>query len=300
MLAEGLAAMRQARRRSFQVDGQQVIVQCNPARAKSATAKLDPASLAARPCFLCRDSLPKSQCAIVYRKDWLILCNPAPLVEPHFTISSIMHQPQRLSAAARAMLELARDLNGAYTVFYNGPASGASAPDDLHLVAGQVASVPYERQMDRRLLCGRDPLVESWYRWSVGDVRVGVSLPGRRPCVLMLSRSKQALLARLNGLLSALGAIHPATPEPMLNLFVNYADECWTVWLFPRAAHRPSVYGHEPGRFLISPGAIDVAGILITPRVEDIEAIDEGLIRSIYSEVLLGEEAMAKLREALV
>lgn len=296
-LGESLAGLRKARTRAFRMGPSTVVAQYNPGREVSSAAKIDPASLAARPCFLCVDNLPKSQCAIVYRKDWLILCNPAPIFEPHFTISSMAHRPQSVCAAVPVMLDLARDLNGAFTIFYNGPSSGASAPDHLHLQAAPVALLPHEKELVKQLCCGRTAESPGWIDWvHYEPVRLGVSRPGHRSAIFLLGRSRNDLIETLQSVLQVLGDVRPAHPEPMLNLFVGYADECWTIWLYPRAAHRPSVYGLGPHDFLISPGAVDIAGLLIIPRAADFERLSEDLITQVYEEVLLSPGELLRVR----
>jgi hypothetical protein len=114
-----------------------------------------------------------------------------------------------------------------------------------------------------------------------------------------MGEQREAILVVVREVLAVLDAIRPVQPEPMLNLFTTFADEHWLVWLFPRQAHRPSCYGHESGRYLISPGAVDLGGLLITPRPEDFERLDADTIRVIYTEVSLGPNDFARLREQL-
>ena len=299
-LKEAVQGVRNARTRTFHLGHATVVAQYNPAREVSTAAKVDAASLAARPCFLCVGNLPREQCAIVYRKDWLVLSNPAPIFEPHFTINSMAHQPQAVEAAAPVMLDLARDLNGGYTLFYNGPQCGASAPDHLHLQAAPVALMPHERELVRNICCGRTAESPGWIDWLQSEpVRIGVSRPENRPAVFLIGRSRPDLLEGIRVVLGILGEICPASPEPRLNLFVTYADECWTIWLYPRRAHRPSFYGTDPDSFLISPGAVDVAGLLVVPREADFERLNEDIITRIYEQVLFDPTQMSRLREQL-
>jgi hypothetical protein len=99
--------------------------------------------------------------------------------------------------------------------------------------------------------------------------------------------------------LEILGFIGPAGPEPMTNLFVAYADECWTIWIYPRRAHRPVAYGHGPDDFLVSPGAVDVAGLLILPRESDFNRLNEEIVARIYDDVLITRADLARVREQL-
>ncbi|MCL2329698.1 MAG: DUF4922 domain-containing protein, partial [Phycisphaerae bacterium] len=343
--------------RSLHIGSSAVMLQCNSVRQASASASIDPAALAARPCFLCADHLPKSQCAIVYRKDWLILCNPAPIFEPHFTISSMSHQPQSIEQAASAMLDLACDLSGNFTLFYNGPACGASAPDHLHLQAAPVATLPHEKELMRQLCSSRASDKSGWIEWVRREpVRIGISKADHRPAIFLLGRSRLEMLDAFHRVLEALLEVQPssgggavvnsggaaassgeakvnsadavvnsaeakgnsaevivsagearANPggaevnsvEPMVNVFATYADACWTVWIYPRRAHRPSCYGQSIDDFLISPGAVDMAGLLIVPRESDFDRLNEELVAQIFNEVLLTPADLARVGDRL-
>ncbi len=108
-------------------------VQFNPARAVSTAAKVDPASIAARPCFLCKKNRPAEQLALEW-EDLEILVNPFPIFPGHLTIAAKEHTPQNLLGRADQMRRLSRELPG-YTIFFNGAKSGASAPDHFHFQA---------------------------------------------------------------------------------------------------------------------------------------------------------------------
>lgn len=108
-------------------------VQFNPARAVSTAAKVDAASIAARPCFLCAANRPAQQLALEW-EDMEILVNPFPIFPGHLTIAAKNHSPQSLLGRAAQMRRLSRELPG-YTIFFNGAKSGASAPDHMHFQA---------------------------------------------------------------------------------------------------------------------------------------------------------------------
>jgi len=300
LLAEGLAALEQARTREFRLGDSRVVAQCNPARIKSASARVDPASVAARPCFLCPGRLPDQQRAISYAKRWLILCNPAPLFDLHLTVVSVEHEPQRVKQAFPIMLQMARDLDGRYTLFYNGPLCGASLPDHLHFQATLVERMPFEQELGMAMCDDQSPgAAPGLDRLRSGPVHVAVTAAPCRPAVVLASRALDPLAAELDRVIETLGQIHPASPEPMLNLFLRYGQSGWLVWLFARAAHRPSLYGEGPDRLLISPGAADLGGLLIIPRPGDFDRLDAGLVQYIYDQVLLSPEKFALLRDRL-
>ncbi|HSW46951.1 MAG TPA: DUF4922 domain-containing protein, partial [Phycisphaerae bacterium] len=263
MLQAGRAGLQAALTRTFDVDGSRVIAQCNPARMISASACVDTAALAARPCFLCDENRPAEQRAVAYRGGWKILCNPAPIFDPHFTVVPARHEPQLLMSCLGVLLDLARDLEGRYTVFYNGPKAGASAPDHAHLQASPAGATPFENELAAELCSDRNQNGHQWIKWLRRQgVRIGVTRPGRRAAVICMSPDSEALQAAVREVLAALGSVQPAKPEPMLNLYTTFTDERWLLWLHPRRAHRPSCYGFRPDQFLISPGAVDLAGLL--------------------------------------
>lgn len=108
-------------------------VQFNPARAVSTAAKVDSASIAARPCFLCDCNRPKEQISMPWG-DLEILVNPFPIFPGHLTIAAKTHVAQSLLGRTEQMRRLSKELPG-YTVFYNGAKCGASAPDHMHFQA---------------------------------------------------------------------------------------------------------------------------------------------------------------------
>lgn len=295
MLAGGLAALRQARTRTLTVGGSAVLAQCNPARMVSTGAKIDPAAIAARPCFLCTANRPREQLAVPYGEKWLVLCNPAPIFDPHFVIALAAHEPQRIAPTIGPMLDLARELEGDYTVFYNGPRAGASAPDHLHVQAARARVMPFERELLDAIETGAD-----WIEWlRPAPAHLGLTKPGRRPTVVLMDDQPGRIIAALAETLAHVAAVCPAEPEPMLNLFSVYRRGRWVVYLFPRAAHRPSFYGTGEGQWLISPGAVDLAGILITPRPSDFERLDEAIVQALFDQVLPGPGPFARLRTLL-
>lgn len=302
MLAEGLAALRSARTRAFQVGASRFEAQCNTTRIRSAAAKVDAASLAARPCFLCEDKRPVEQRALPYHQKWVLLCNPAPIFDPHFTVASIAHAPQRVEPSIRPMLDLADDLGVDFTVFYNGPGSGASAPDHLHLQVTPFGATPFEAEL-AGILATVDETEKpqgAWIEWmDRDDVAVGTTRGGRRPAVVLMGTDREALAGQIERVIGVLREVAPAEPEPRLNLFATHRDERWIAWLFPRMAHRPSIYGEGPEAYLISPGAIDMGGVLIVPRSEDFERLSADVIQTILDDVLLGPDAFEDVRKRL-
>lgn len=238
-------SLRDVKVKDVTVDGVPWRAQFNPARVVSTGAKVDKASIAARPCFLCRDNRP--QCQHVHQwGDYEILVNPFPIFPGHLTIASCRHEPQSVNGHVGDMLRLACDLEG-YTVFYNGPQCGASAPDHLHFQAVPSEYMP----LDRRYPFKRHYFIDSQER--VGEA-----------------------LSELLDSLSAYG------DEPMVNIALRAVDSSTIeAVVVPRRAHRPQCYDTVK----VSPGAVDVFGTLITVSEADFDAVDSSLAASVFNDV---------------
>ena len=144
LLKQNSDALKNVQTKSFWFDGFKLKVQFNPGRIKSTSAEVDEKSVKNRQCFLCIENLPIEQKGIKIRNDFILLCNPFPIFPQHFTISSLSHEPQRISESFGEFLELTKLLSPGYTLVYNGPACGASAPDHLHFQAGTKNFMPIE------------------------------------------------------------------------------------------------------------------------------------------------------------
>ncbi len=142
-LADACRDLASVRTREIVCDSYNIQLQYNPNRAASSGAAVDQESIKKRPCFLCADNLPAGQQGILYRKNYMILCNPAPIFDRHFTIVTLKHQPQEIASSLNSLLQMTADLSSGYTVFYNGPACGASAPDHLHFQMIPIHSLPF-------------------------------------------------------------------------------------------------------------------------------------------------------------
>jgi hypothetical protein len=246
----------------------------------STDAKVDAQSIRERQCFLCVDNLPEPQKGIVYKDEFLILCNPAPIFAEHFTISNIHHIPQLLEPYVSTMLDLARDLSPRLTVFYNGPKCGASAPDHMHFQANPTGLIPVEAVAQEEL--------HRVFRRSLDSVDIITLRNFGRQVVVLESRQKENLTAVLNRVSDSLRQTIGTSDEPMMNLLASFADGVWRVIIFPRSKHRPDVYfKNEPDRVLISPAAVDIGGLIVTPLERDFRTIDASLVESVFQEVSL-------------
>lgn len=251
----------------FLVDGYKVVAQHNPARAVSSGAKLDKATIAKRKCFLCKENRPVDQPSVIYNDNFEILKNPFPILKKHLTIPLMRHERQEILPHFATMLDLSRDLPD-FALLYNGPKCGASAPDHMHFQAVQTGLMPLDEK----------PLSE--FNIVDGEIR-----DFGRKCFVFEGSDKEAICKHYTDLYNKL-TIKEDEWEPRMNVVAHYitSTQTWNVWVFPREKHRPSYY--DQGR-MISPGVIDMAGILVFPKPDDFEDVDESMIRQIYKEVSL-------------
>ena len=291
-LAEGYAALESARVREIRGDGWGVKLQFNPRRIVSTGAKLDPESIRKRPCFLCLEHLPPEQQAILYRNDYLVLCNPAPIFPGHLTIAHRRHLPQSLPENLPLFLSLAADFGPRRIVFYNGPQSGASAPDHLHFQAAPAGLLPVEAEVleprNGQIVRRRDG-VSLWRTMGLG-----------RGILVIEGKGAEEVSSAFGELIRALRRLNSSADEPLLNLLCTHTGKGWRLILFPRLKLRPAAYFREgEERLLISPGAVDMGGILITPREKDFLALDREMVQAIFREVAFDDAAVDVLIDLL-
>lgn len=270
-------AIARVRVRDVEVDGFAVRLQYNPARSLSATAKVDTASIQARPCFLCESNRPSAQIVYDGFSGFDTLVNPYPIFPHHFTIVAKEHRHQDTADMA-LMAFMAMALPG-LVVFYNGSCAGASAPDHLHFQAGDAGFLP---------VCG---FVEA----EPGAVmkvtsEFTVYSPDNLPAHALhfVSRGVCSEMSRWLDTLVPYDALTTLPRHGMRNLLMwRGADGLLHTLMYPRSKHRPDCYSQSAGEggLLVSPGAVDMAGVLITPREADFEAITRSDVRRIYAEV---------------
>lgn len=283
-------------------------IQHNPSRVISTAAKLDPKSLKNRPCFLCDHHRPSEQLSLAVEDRFRVLVNPYPILPRHLTIINRRHVPQQLRGHLAAFYRMATELSD-YVVFYNGARCGASAPDHMHFQAGGRGVVPIERDWSRY-----DGRLEKVYPLSpeetaeveeagYGDKRAGIYLLKDYACPVFVIKGEQASgESYLTEKLIAAMQVPANCVEPDMNVMTwmekdhaAHPDSLITLF-FPRAKHRPSCYSADgENRMMISPGAIDMGGLLIAPRAEDFERITSPDATEILAEVSLSEAETAKI-----
>ena len=287
-LARGYAALDAVQTRPIQVGRSGVVLQHNPGRIRNTTADVAAAAAGERPCFLCPGSLPPEERGIPFGADLVILCNPVPILDRHLSIVHRDHVPQRLDGSVGALLELAESLGPRFFVLYNGPRCGASAPDHLHFQACARDLLPVERD-----LAGRAP------GSAAGDGEGCVVLPAQdygRSVIVLRARDRGTLGHWIQEVVGALPG--NGGEEPLVNIVCAAGLDQLTAFVFPRARHRPSAYfagGDE--RLLVSPGAIDMAGVVVLPERRDFERLDARRLAAVFDEVTLPGELVNQAME---
>lgn len=280
--------------KSFLINGIQIKVQFNPERMRSSVAKVDHVSIAARKCFLCLENRPPEQKSLDIGHDFLLLVNPFPIFKVHFTIPSIHHIPQLLINHLETLLDVAKQLEG-YTVFYNGPECGASAPDHLHFQAGESGFLPVEAEFERLKQTAGSSLnqSESLKIWGFNHYL--------RKMISIETSEIHRGVDTVRSILNRLKEMQPTKTEPMVNLLCLYESGKWQIHIFPRKLHRPTQFFEQGEKqLLISPASVDFGGVFITPRKEDFEKITAADIQDIFQQVTLDDEEFHLLKETII
>jgi hypothetical protein len=290
-LKEGYEALAQIETKRLEVEGSSLIVQHNPKRVRSTSAAVDKSSIAARRCFLCADYLPIEEKGVAFGQTYVILCNPFPVLDKHLVIAHKEHTEQTIAGRIEMMLALALELGEEYFVLYNGPECGASAPDHFHLQALSRDTLPIEASLQQS-----EPEVETdcgvCEDMQRGNFELFTITDAGRSAIVFRGASRVELSAWINQVIEALAEATNKT-EPMMNLIAFCERGVLTVILFPRSRHRPACFFAEGvDRLVISPGAVDMAGILVVPEHQHYEKIDAAKVYQIFSEVSLSGETV--------
>ena len=241
-------------------------LQHNPARIISTTAKVKPAETAVRSCFLCSENRPVEQIAFDAGDGFDLLLNPYPILREHFCVVSREHRPQKFMDCYEKMLQIAQQLEPGYMIFYNGPRSGASAPDHLHMQIGRSEGIPLVDKLRENEPPQKDePITIQPFGFPV------IVIKGSDP-------------SRLRDYISGM-TIYDGDYEPRMNVLAFNRDGQVITAIIPRSKHRPDCYYAEEGKILVSPGGIDMFGMVITPRKEDFESLTEKQVLGIYRQV---------------
>ncbi|MBO4452098.1 MAG: DUF4922 domain-containing protein [Bacteroidaceae bacterium] len=225
--------------KSFAIGGKTFTIQHNPARIVSTGAKINKETISQRPCFLCDTNRPAVQYGIAMNHRFQMLINPFPILRRHFTIPLRQHAPQQILPYYGDMLDFAETLDRMF-LFYNGPLCGASAPDHMHFQAGPKEQLP------------KTCLSKHF------EIR---------------AKTKDEMMTRFHHVYDSLPIVSSEI-EPRMNVLTWKDDDEFVSIVIPRTKHRPDCYEAEgDAQMMISPGALDMAGLMIVPRAEDFNRI---------------------------
>lgn len=263
----------------------QLKLQWNPARIVSTGAKIDKKTLGERPCFLCDKNRPKEQMSKQIDEKFHLLVNPFPILPVHFTIPARKHQPQLIYKNYGEMHRFI-SLHSDLMVFYNGPKCGASAPDHLHFQTGTNGILPLQTNWQRLSRNLTDII-------SLNDEeKISVVRDFLVPAFVIISKSAESDEALFRRLYKAMPQRGDET-EPMMNIISWRKGEEFISVVIPREKHRPEAYFAEgDAQFVVSPGALDMSGLIITPREEDFRKLTEEKALSLLQECGVSEEKM--------
>ena len=263
----------------------QLKVQWNPARIVSTGAKIDKKTLGDRPCFLCDKNRPKEQISKQIDERFLLLVNPFPILPVHFTIPARKHQPQSIYKNYGEMHRFL-SLHSELMVFYNGPKCGASAPDHLHFQAGTSGILPLQANWQRLSRNLTDIISLN------DDEKIALIHDFVVPAFVIISKSEDSDEALFQRLYKSMPVRGDET-EPMMNIIAWRKGDEYISVVIPREKHRPEAYFAEgDALMMVSPGALDMSGLIITPREEDFRKLTEESATAILQECGVSTDKM--------
>ncbi len=309
LAAANFRALKNVETRSLTVGGLEVRLQHNPARIRSSAAKVDKASLQARKCFLCAENRPPEQRHLEFegRKErkYDVLINPYPIFPNHLVIARNIHTPQSIWHRMTDMTDLARH-HPSFTIFYNGPKCGASAPDHFHFQACPHGLMPLEADIDKNIdlmqASGETPEALD-YVTSVQDANLYHYGKFTSGVFVLTARTSKSMAKLFYRLVDCLPQREDET-EPMFNLLCWYRKSPsqkllgishgrfgeYRAVLLARDKHRSHHYFSDgPDHLTMSPGCADMAGLFIVPNEEDYAKLNAPLLEEMLSEVSVSE-----------
>ena len=292
LAAYNFNALENVHVREVETGGQTVKLQFNPARMISSAAKLSKEDIAKRKCFLCEENRPPVQDNIPFKAsnghEYHILVNPYPIFSEHLVIALAEHRDQTIHDRYEDMLEIAR----AYpdrTIFYNGPRSGASAPDHHHFQAAPKGLIPLENSIDdciSHLLKSGEADIYRYGRFASG-------------IFVIRSASADDAAAMFYHLMDCAGT-PDGEPEPLFNLFTYWREGQFTSIVIFRSRHRSHHYFSEGSDHLtMSPGCADMGGVFIVPVKEEFDRLSPELLSEMIGEITLTVEEENRIVERL-
>jgi ATP adenylyltransferase/5',5'''-P-1,P-4-tetraphosphate phosphorylase II len=293
LLKKGVESLKDVQTKKFNFDGFEIKLQFNAGRIHSSAAKVDEKTISERRCFLCPENLPGEQQGILFDDKYLLLCNPYPIFNEHFTLSSLEHEPQQIKNSFGSFLELSRSLSKYYSVFYNGPKCGASAPDHLHFQSGLKNFLPIYKDFELlKMKYGK--IISSESNAAVNAIDDGI-----RKIISIEADEKKEAEKYFNLLYESFSSLNNNDEEPLMNLISWYEDK-WIIIILLRETHRPAqFYASGEEKILLSPASVDLGGVPVTPLEKDFKKITKELIADMFRQVSLEEEKFKVVTEKL-
>jgi hypothetical protein len=292
-LASGYNSLKFIKTKVIQFEGFRFVIQFNPGRYISSSAMVDEKSIVDRKCFLCVKNLPIEQEGIIIN-DYILLANPYPIFPEHFTITNKRHKDQRIKSSFGDLLYFSKILSKYYTIFYNGPQCGASAPDHLHFQAGSKNVMPLDSEVDlMKSKCGE--LLS-----SKNDCNVFVISDGLRKIISIEGKAEKNLISIFKSFYKVYSSQSDLV-EPLMNILSSYKEEKgWRVMIMLRAKHRPEEYYREgEEKILFSPAACDYGGLCIAPLEKDFNRLDKELLNKIFNETSISYSKFQLLKKEM-
>lgn len=281
LVGDNYAALEKMMVREMVVNGCNMVIQYNPCRSTSVTANINKSH--ERPCFLCDHNLPTEQLRISLWDKYQVLVNPYPLFKHHYTIASTIHTPQRIAGRVNDMLQMSKCF-APYTLFYNGPYSGASAPMHMHFQASEEGYMPIEKQWKT------NPRHEVM---RCNNTHLSYIEGLLRPIFVIEGADIEEIERLFNTLYKVLFQLphNKDCEEPMMNLMLRWEENHYIMLIFPRSKHRPDCYyANDATRLLISPGSVEMGGIFVTIDNHDFATLTPENVIQIYREVTPSQE----------
>ena len=295
LACDNFRALKNVRVREIEVGGLTVKLQFNPARIVSSAAKLSKEEIAKRKCFLCRENRPDIQsfmkCEGRKGKKYHILINPYPIFPDHLVIVMNKHVEQSIGHRYVDMLDLARKYQD-FTFFYNGPKSGASAPDHHHFQGAPQGLMPLENDVDALISNQGEELK---YVSSVQDADLYHYDRFTTGVFVLRAKTSKSAAKMFYRLLDCADVLEGES-EPRINLFTYYHDgEFRSIIVFRRSHRSHHYFSDGPDHLTMSPGCADMGGVFIVPVEEEYDKITPELLGEMLQEVSVPKEEQDRI-----
>ena len=289
LACDNFRALKNVRVREMEVGGLKVKLQFNPARMVSSAAKLSKEDIARRRCFLCQENRPAEQILLKFDgrkgKKYHILVNPYPIFPDHLVIAKNRHVEQSILHRYVDMLDMAKKYS-TYTFFYNGPRSGASAPDHHHFQAAPSGLIPLVEDVDRMIADGE---LQSPFA-SIQDAGL-YHYPKFANGVFVLRAETSKSAAKMFYRLLDCAETPEGEKEPLFNLFTYCKDGEYRSVIIFRSRHRSHHYFSDgPDHLTMSPGCADMGGVFIVPVEEEFDKLTPELLNEMLEEITITKD----------